>query len=546
MPTSCGAVCNGVRHTLSLFLTLGSLGLIFYCIAMDYAALPGPAWLHYMLFVFSIVLLAYLEGLQVAILSLEHVSPTSFPVQAVRARASHRLATGQRGLNVQRFLVGRQFFVVFVVFLSAQLTTYPGLPKTALPEWLYVAVINTGLPGALVVLAFGQLMPQLIAATHPVTVMNLVGSYQVIQLALGFEFIGITHFSWLLAEMVKRCSGLNSPGASIAADAAAGNSTVHEYTASGNPNESSLQSSFAGNPSWSTSSPLKPLLDSWHNIRRRMDLDVGTLDTSQLYEGAERGMEASSLSDIRSREMVAWLQTQSMSGSRNLSSLYEYRQRSGPGSKSKSENEKKKDDDDTSLNIARSDAENTQFPSPADITRFLIQSKRPVPRYLLPPHHDKHIPPHIVAFDLVRRHDVVTDQLFCYQSGMVTNQSHNIRVRTLLTTIYAKAERGQFPELDQFMEEKVEEGIPTHTIGASIFMSPSLEPLLVKSTMPDLKLNDVEGENFSVYRQNYHNFRKGKARGSEGEVKHVLNCEAQETQNSLSIGTGSRCIRKRK
>jgi len=41
-----------------------------------------------------------------------------------------------------------------------------------------------------------------------------------------------------------------------------------------------------------------------------MDLDVGTLDTSQLYEGAERGMEASSLSDIRSREMVAWLQTQ--------------------------------------------------------------------------------------------------------------------------------------------------------------------------------------------------------------------------------------------
>ena len=81
MPTSCVAVCNGVRHTLSLFLTLGSLGLIFYCIAMDYAALPGPAWLHYMLFLFSIVLLVYLEGLQVTILSLElsleHVSPTS-------------------------------------------------------------------------------------------------------------------------------------------------------------------------------------------------------------------------------------------------------------------------------------------------------------------------------------------------------------------------------------------------------------------------------------------------------------------------------------
>ena len=71
---SCVAVCNGVRHTVSLFLTLGSLGLIFYCVAMDYAALPGPPWLHYLLFIFSITLLAYLEGLQVAILSLEHLS----------------------------------------------------------------------------------------------------------------------------------------------------------------------------------------------------------------------------------------------------------------------------------------------------------------------------------------------------------------------------------------------------------------------------------------------------------------------------------------
>ena len=127
---------------------------------------------------------------------------------------------------------------------------------------------------------------------------------------------------------------------------------------------------------------------------------------------------------------------------------------------------------------------------------------------------------------------------------MVTNQSHNIRVRTLLTTIYAKAERGQFPELDQFMEEKVEEGMPTHS--APIFMSPSLEPLLVKSTMPDLKLNDLEGEKFAVFRQKYHNFRKGKARGSEGEVKRVLNCEAQKTQNSLFIGSSGTRIRKRK
>ena len=45
---------------MSTVLTLGSLGLIVYCIAMDYAALPGHPAMHYALFVFSLVLLAWL------------------------------------------------------------------------------------------------------------------------------------------------------------------------------------------------------------------------------------------------------------------------------------------------------------------------------------------------------------------------------------------------------------------------------------------------------------------------------------------------------
>jgi hypothetical protein len=126
MTCSCSETCNICRHVTSFFLTLGALGLIIFCIGADYAALPGHPALHYFLFLFSIILLAYLEGLQVAILALEHVTPNSIPKNMPRARASHKLATAYKGLNVQRFLIGRQFFVVFVVFLSAQLTTYPG------------------------------------------------------------------------------------------------------------------------------------------------------------------------------------------------------------------------------------------------------------------------------------------------------------------------------------------------------------------------------------------------------------------------------------
>lgn len=90
-------------------------------------------------------------------------------------RAFELICRCQEGRNVERFLVGRQFFVIFVVYLTAQITTFPDLPmlKDALPGWAYIVFIDTGLPGALTVLAFGQLLPQLVAATHPASFMNV-------------------------------------------------------------------------------------------------------------------------------------------------------------------------------------------------------------------------------------------------------------------------------------------------------------------------------------------------------------------------------------
>ena len=199
--------CFQVRHVFSAIITLGAIGLIFYGIGAGYvgpstssttiannnnnnntnttttttnthylanthsrprfprdhyryAALPGHPTLLYIIFFSVLILLAYLEGLQVAILALEHTNIDGLRERYPRAHVTHALSTAYDGLNVQRFLVGRQFFVVFVVFLCAQLTTYPELPKGGVPGWLFTAIIETGLPGALVVLAFGQLMPQ--------------------------------------------------------------------------------------------------------------------------------------------------------------------------------------------------------------------------------------------------------------------------------------------------------------------------------------------------------------------------------------------------
>jgi len=190
------------RYIFATILTIISIILIGYSIGKGLAALPGHPVVLYLLLLFDIVLLAYLEGLQIAILALERTSPETF-IQRKRAYASQTLAMRYNGHNVQRFLVGRQFFVVFVVFLCAQLTTYADLDIPWMPRWMFVMLIQTGLPGALIVLAFGQLCPQLIATTNPITFMNLPGTWSVIQLCLYFESLGVTHFSWVLAMTVR-------------------------------------------------------------------------------------------------------------------------------------------------------------------------------------------------------------------------------------------------------------------------------------------------------------------------------------------------------
>jgi len=344
-------VFDNIRYVFSTVLSFLSMGVIVYAIAKGLAALPGHPVLHYILLVGDLVLLAYLEGLQVAILALEKVRTSTFS-DVKRAAAAHKLAVAQRGLNVQRFLVGRQFFVVFVVFLCAQLTTYRGLSTvfTWMPDAMFVVLIGTGLPGALIVLAFGQLMPQLVAATHPITFMNLPGTWSVIQLCLCFETVGVTHFSWVLSYTTKFIFSMGSK------------EYVKRRVTDVEMTDKSVKNSAK-----------KKNIDKKDNEGTvdKFDMNVVIGDADVLYAGAEDGLSSAKDSDLQSPAVWRWLQNDSIS---SVASHLGYK------------------------------AENTnKLPEPATIVRQLIQSGLDVPRYLLPPHHPQHIPPHIVAYELLRR-----------------------------------------------------------------------------------------------------------------------------------------------
>jgi hypothetical protein len=339
---TCAQACDYFRYCFATVLTGIASFIIIYAIARGHAALPGHPILQYVLLVFDLTLLAYLEGLQVAILALEKVR-TSTMVDMPRAAASHKLAVARRGLNVQRFLVGRQFFVVFVVFLCAQLTTYRSLNQDIdfLPRAMFVALIETGLPGALIVLAFGQLMPQLVAATHPITFMNMPGTWSVIQLCLLFETTGVTHFSWVLSFTMK-------------------------FIFSMGPKERCKKK--LPRPVEMTNRTKK---EANEGTVAQFDMDVTVGDADALYSGAEDGLSLASEKAVHSPDVLRWLQNDSI---RSLAKAY-----------------------------GQDGGNANGLPDAATIVRQLVANDMPVPRYLLPAYHPDHIPPYIVAYELLRR-----------------------------------------------------------------------------------------------------------------------------------------------
>jgi hypothetical protein len=192
-----------IRYTVSSCLTLSYVAYLLWGIWTNQAVLPGPPIVHFVIFVFCLILVAYLEGLQIAILALEKESPEK--KKLTHPRAYKLMTSVKEGNNVERFLVGRQFFTIFIMTLMAQVTSFPLISHLGVSPFVWFIFIQTGLPGAVVVTTIGSLQSQLLSAKDPWQFLNLYGSYSVLKLCYASEVTGIcTHFAWLLISIFRR------------------------------------------------------------------------------------------------------------------------------------------------------------------------------------------------------------------------------------------------------------------------------------------------------------------------------------------------------
>ncbi|CAK8683180.1 unnamed protein product [Clavelina lepadiformis] len=204
-----------VRYVFSFLLLAFSLIVTSYAIfEVDtgfWKTIPGAA--AFVLFLFDLVVLGIVEGLQISLVELKRQHPDSYKHSHKRAYKLGQIAN--RKDNVERFLMGRQVLVVFLVFFIAKLTTIElddlenGL-FFPVPHWLYVSLLQTGFLTCILVVIVAQLMPQIVAAKYPVHFLNFRVMPIAYYLCTFVEATGLTHACWVLSYLMGKIAGMTN------------------------------------------------------------------------------------------------------------------------------------------------------------------------------------------------------------------------------------------------------------------------------------------------------------------------------------------------
>ena len=155
-----------------------------------------------------LAILGIFEGLQISVALLRFKDIDYFHDRYPRAAALHRWFRTESG--TRRFLAGRQFFVVFVVFFIARITAFPGLRHLPFFGWqlptaldpLWFALFDLGLAGAFLVLWVAQLAPQFGANRDPLAFLELPGMGTSLRSCFVVDDTGVTLPGFWLSSWV--------------------------------------------------------------------------------------------------------------------------------------------------------------------------------------------------------------------------------------------------------------------------------------------------------------------------------------------------------
>jgi len=196
------------KSVYSSILLVFSVVTIFGLIALRQTNLSEsshPA-LAYILLIGAIGWLTMVEGGQASLVGLYPVYKEYYVDSHPWSYMSTNITN--KGDNLDRYLIGRQYMVVLVVF-CVNLSAGPVADADiwGFPKWLKDIFFNFGLAMILITCMIGQLNTQVNASHCMLDYINNLFAVFTLLVALGIEFSGLLHASYLVQYLVGAMSG---------------------------------------------------------------------------------------------------------------------------------------------------------------------------------------------------------------------------------------------------------------------------------------------------------------------------------------------------
>uniref|UniRef100_A0A7S1BJG6 Uncharacterized protein n=1 Tax=Corethron hystrix TaxID=216773 RepID=A0A7S1BJG6_9STRA len=171
-----------------------------------------PAWASFLIFWFLIFWLAMMEGGQACVNGLSPIDQEEYAKS--HPKTLKNTATAHKGDNMERFIVGRQFLTVLVIFaINLMGAAIQGAEVLGLPEGVTSVFLGSGLAMILTTIMLGQLTLQVNAASCMLDfINNYFMLYFVTYLSLLVEFLGLLHSVYLFQMLVSKMSGESIKG----------------------------------------------------------------------------------------------------------------------------------------------------------------------------------------------------------------------------------------------------------------------------------------------------------------------------------------------
>jgi MFS family permease len=198
------------KFTYSLGLLAFALLLVMSAIFSKQTVATGengvPTIVAFIIFWFLICWLAMMEGGQGALVGLQPIEKSRYAESHPRSLMNTSLV--HKGDNMERFIIGRQFLVVLVVFVTNMMASaVKDASVLGLPDVVSEIFLATGVAVILVVIMIGQLTAQVNAANCMLDFLNNYFMLFTTYVSLAIEASGLLHSVYLVQIIFSKIAG---------------------------------------------------------------------------------------------------------------------------------------------------------------------------------------------------------------------------------------------------------------------------------------------------------------------------------------------------